>query len=140
MYLYVTFAGPCCVFLSDAFDYSFSSLVVVFISQGFLFFFERQPWLPSYFFSTAPRYLHRISSAKRSTGQGKRQDRPPLSVFLRIIMIGSRYLQFVISEPTPRKRKLDLGGFMTDRAAFIFSTSLDIITRFMVLRLRERRT
>lgn len=55
------------------------------------------------FFSTAPRYLHRILSAKRSTGQGKRQDHPPLSVFLLIIMIGSGYLQFVISEPTPEK-------------------------------------
>lgn len=62
-------------------------------------------------FPTAPRYLHRILSAKRSTSQGIRQDRPPLSVFLLIIMIGSRCLQFVIPEPTSRKKKTQLGRF-----------------------------
>ena len=138
MYLYVTFAGPCRVFLRRFQLLLFSCCCLHF--TGFFFFLSwKAAMVTLILFSTAPRYLHRIPSVKRSTGRGKPQYRPPLSVFLLTIMIGSRCLQFVISEPPSRKENSTWAiSWPTERLSF--STSLDIITRFMVLRLRERRT
>ena len=138
MYLYVTFAGPCRVFLRR-FRLLFFFLVL-FISQDFLFFLESQPWLPSYFFRPLP--VTCIEFCRRNVPQAKAYVRIVLPFLFSCssswLGLGV-YSLWSLNRP-PEKRKLNLDGFMSDRAAFIFSISLDIITRFMVLRLRERRT